>query len=92
MVIGVQHELFVYSEGDARPPGGSGYGLSGLDFNLGTSILNMKHEGIPMPGKNYVVEMDLALFETDIPPQHMWSPYSKNYKILWKRTLRLTVE
>ena len=92
MVTGVRNELFVYSEGDARPSRADGYGLGGLDFNLGTSIRNTKQGGIPVPGKKYVVEMDLAIFETDIPSQHMWSPYSKNYGILWKRTLRQTVE
>ena len=92
LVTGVQNELFVYSEGDARPFEGRRNGLSGVDFNLGTSILNAKQEGIPVPGKKYVVEMDMAIFETDIPPQHMWSPHSKNYRILWKRTLKQTVE
>jgi hypothetical protein len=93
MVTGVQSNLFVYAEGDARPSESGRHGLSGgLDFNLGTSILNTKQGGIPAPGKKYIVEMELAIFETDIPPQHMWSPYGKNYKILWKRTLRETVE
>jgi hypothetical protein len=38
------------------------------------------------------VEMELEVFETDIPPQHDWSPQSKNYKVLWKRTLKRTVD
>jgi hypothetical protein len=46
-----------------------------------------------MSRQKYVVEMDLTVFETDIPPQHMWHPQgSKNYKVLWQRTLRQTVE
>ncbi len=93
MVTGVQSELFVYAEGDARPSQPGRIGLSGgLDFNLGKDFFNSKQQGIPMPGKKYVVEMDLSIFETDIPPQHMWSPYGKNYRVLWKRTLRRLVE
>lgn len=92
MVTGVRDELFVYPAGDARPSLGGRWGLGNLDFNLGTSILNAKQDGIPVPGKKYIVEMDLAIFETDIPPQHARTPYSKNYRVLWKRTLRQTVE
>jgi hypothetical protein len=90
MVTGVRSEVFVYPEGSAKPSQAGSFGLtSALDFNLGTSYLNAK-EGIPVPGKKYLVELDLSIFETDIPSQHMWSPQSKNYRVLWKRTLRGT--
>jgi hypothetical protein len=92
MVTGVESKIYVYPEGESRPANG-GLGLSsGLDFNLAVVYWHTKQDGIPVPGKKYVVEMDLAAFETDIPPQHMWSPYGKNYKILWQRTLKQTVE
>jgi hypothetical protein len=88
MVTGIKYELFVYPEGSARPSHAGSLGLSGLDFESGTAIVNPKQVLTPVPGKGYVVEMDLAIFETDVPPQHMWSPYSKNYNVLWKRTFR----
>lgn len=92
MVTGVQNEIYVYPEGEPRPANG-GYGLGGTDFNLGTNFWHTKQEGIPLPGKKYVVELDLTVFETDIPPQHMWRPQgSKNYKILWQRTLKQIVK
>src|ERR1035437_3940595 len=92
MVTGVQSKVYVYTEGQPRPANG-GYGLGGTDFNLGTSFWHTKREGIPLPGKKYVVELDLTIFETDIPSQHMWRPQgSKNYKVLWQRTLKHTVE
>jgi hypothetical protein len=92
MVTGVESKVYVYAEGESRPANG-GYGLGGTDFNLGTSFWHTKQEGIPLPGKKYVVELELAVFETDIPPQHMWSPQgSKNFKVLWRRTLKQTVE
>ena len=91
MVTGVENKIYVYREGESRPANG-GYGLGGTDFNLGTMIWHTKQEGIPLPGKRYVVELELTVFETDIPPQHDWSPHGKNYKVLWQRTLKQTVQ
>jgi HEAT repeat protein len=92
MMTGVQSESYVFPEGQPRPANG-GYALGGVDFNLGKSSWHTKQEGIPLPGKKYVVELDLTVFETDVPPQHMWQPQgSKNYKVLWQRTLKQTVE
>lgn len=31
-----------------------------------------------------MVEEDISIFETDIPPQHMWMPTSNSYKVLWE--------
>jgi hypothetical protein len=90
MVTGVESRIYVSPDGEPRSANG-GYGLGGTDFNLGTSVWHTKREGIPLPGKKYVIELELTLFETDIPSQHEWSPYGKNYKILWQRTLKQTV-
>jgi hypothetical protein len=30
----------------------------------------------------YVVEMRWKIFETDVPPQHFWSPHGKNYQVI----------
>ena len=91
MVTGVENGIYVYPDGEPRPAIG-GYGLGGTDFNLGTSFWHTKQDGIPLPGKKYVVEVELTVFETDIPPQHMWSPHGKNYKAIWQRTLKQTVQ
>jgi hypothetical protein len=92
MVTGVESKIYVYPDGEPRPVDG-GLGLSGgLDFNLGMRFWHTKSDGIPLPGKTYVVEVELTAFETDIPPQHDWSPHGKNYKVLWRRTLKQTVE
>jgi hypothetical protein len=95
-VTGVKSELYVYPVGETRPaPANDGaYGglASGLDFNLGTHILHTKPDGIPLPGIKYVVEVDLTAFETDIPRGHFGQPFSKNYKVLWRRTLKQIVE
>ena len=93
MVTGIRNEIFVYPKGATRPLSGGRQGLSSsLDFNLGTAILNTSQDSIPVPGETYIVEMNLAIFETDIPPQHMWSPYSQYYKVLWERALKQTIK
>jgi hypothetical protein len=93
MLTGVTSEWFVYRVGESRPAEPFCSGLSGgVEFNLGTSFVNTKQRGIPVPGEQYVIEVDLAVFETDIPAQHFWSPHSEKYQVLWTRTLRQTVE
>ncbi len=93
MVTGVQVESFVYAVGEKRPGVRFFEGLDFNFFNLNSEVWHTKSGGIPFPGKKYVVEIDLVAFETDIPPQHEWMPQgSKNYKVLWRRTLKQTVD
>jgi hypothetical protein len=95
LFAGVRSELFVYHKGAARSDPALRSGLSsGLDFNLGTSIFNAGQDGLPIRGRRYVVEMDVEVFETDVPPGHMWSPEggSRRYRVLWQRTLRRVVD
>ena len=94
MVTGVWSELYVYPVGEARPAsanGGSG-SADGLDFNLGTHILNTKRDSIPLPGIKYVVEVDLTALEADVPPGQIWGPPTKSCKVLWRQTLKQIVE
>jgi hypothetical protein len=91
MLTGVQRELYIYRVGEPRPAR-SRLGLGGPDFNIGTDFVNAKLNGIPVPGESYVVEIDLAIFETDIPAQHFWSPEGGKYMVLWTRTLSQVVE
>jgi len=89
--MGVKYELRVWMEGDPRPEhANGGVGMAGpvtssnLGLLNGKAFLNRAQGGIPVPGKTYVVEEDITIFETDIPAQHMWSPTSKKYKVLWE--------
>jgi hypothetical protein len=92
MTMGVKWELRVYGEGESRPvEANGGVGLSGpvTSSNLGAlknagGILNRAQSGIPAPGKSYIIEQDVTVFETDIPPQHFWNPVSKKYSVLWE--------
>ena len=37
-------------------------------------------------GQAVVLRATVQIFETDIPPQHMWSPTGGRYRVLWERT------
>jgi hypothetical protein len=103
MIIGVWSTCSVHLADDpfwaalGRPMGQlsdrMGWGLcAGTDFNLGKISWNKKGDGVPLSGKKYVVEAVLTVFETDIPPQLTWSPWRGKYKVLWRQTLKQTVE
>jgi hypothetical protein len=94
MVTGVRAEFRVYPQGTAPPQQPAiwlGEGLGG--FNSGAFFMNRTRDGIPLPGVTYTIEADIAIFETDIPTQHTWSPTgSPNYKVLWRTTLKQLVD
>jgi hypothetical protein len=93
MVVGFRSRWFAYPVGEPRPANFSdGLEGGGFVFGTGTIFLHTKPDGIPQKGKSYVVEMELSAFETDIPPQHDWRPHSKNYRVLWQRTLKQTIQ
>jgi hypothetical protein len=52
------------------------------------AFIERRIDKIPQPGEKYTVKVRLSLFETDIPAQHMWSPESGKFKVLWTRTLQ----
>lgn len=92
MVIGVETDVVVFAQGGERPTRGR-HGLSsGVDFDVGTDTWSTAHDGIPVPGVKYVAEVELVLFETDVPAGHMWDPHAGKYKALWTRTLRQAEE
>lgn len=98
MSIGVKDELRVYAKGDPRPPRPNRIGYKGIressipllsdDFLSGATFFNSVPDGLPTPGKQYVIERDVTLFETDILPQHLWAPESGKYRVLWKKRLK----
>jgi hypothetical protein len=94
MTMGVKWELRVWGEGESRPVEANGFGMGGpvtssdLGILNGKTFLNKAEGGIPAPGKNYIVEEDVSIFETDIPAQHMWSPTSGKYRVLWENKIQ----
>lgn len=94
MVTGLKTALFIYRDGKLIRSGGEGLqgGAKGNTIRNIVFILNRRTDKLPRPGEKYAVEVRLTLFETDIPPQHMWSPESGRYKVLWTKTLRQEVD
>jgi hypothetical protein len=94
LAIGVMKELRVYPANSPRPSNPDSVGVSsGTGFTSDTEFLNAQDRNFPVPGEPFVIEMDLKIFETPIPPQHMWYPMiGTNYRVLWQRTIRQTIE
>ncbi len=101
MAIGIRDELRVYEKGKGRPlqcrsfsegsinEKESDIPLSDPNILNSTESLTIVQDGIPAPGKHYIIEHDIRLFETDVPPQHMWNPEnSRRYRVLWERKLK----
>jgi hypothetical protein len=91
-VIGVETDVFVFAQGQARPVLERRAVGPSADFNVGSTTWNTRHDGVPAPGTKYVVEMQLVLFETDIRPTPTWDPHAGNFRPLWTQTLRQAEE
>jgi hypothetical protein len=62
-------------------------------FSFGKQNFDVKEDGLSLPGRKYIVEMDSAIFELEPDWQDYSNPQrSKTYKILWRQTLKQTVE
>lgn len=56
-------------------------------------MLNSKEKDYPTPRRSFIVEMDLTIFETPVPPQHLWPMVmGNNYKTIWHGVLTQTVK
>lgn len=86
MVTGLKYHVRIYPA-DHRPAEEQQLGLDGQirfeDIGAFTRTL---------PARRSVVEIDLEIFETDMPAQHMWMPGGDKYRVIWRRTLSQVVE
>lgn len=85
MLIGMQCEDSL-DRGNGRPEQ-LGTSLTGSTTISGTTFVKP-----PGPGERLTVIFKFDLFETDIPPQHMWSPTSGKYRVLWTQELKQAIE
>jgi hypothetical protein len=92
MVTGLRYEASVYRDGKLvlSGPGGMQSG-PGANPQVAATVGEVGSKDF-QPGDKYQVKLRLTLFETDIPPQHLWSPETGRYKVLWSRTLTREVE
>jgi hypothetical protein len=87
MVVGFMREERIYV-GATAYPAGLGFD-SGNVFVSGDSVHNLSYYGNPQPGQNIAFESRISIFETDLPPQHMWEPENRKlFRILWARTFK----
>jgi hypothetical protein len=93
MITGTEYRFVAYAKGDPAPQEPEGFGLMGaIDFRNAQHFFNPKFGVFPEEGKPYVVEMRWKIFETDIPPQHLWSPQGKKYKVVLEGTIRQEID
>jgi hypothetical protein len=95
MILGVESDVVVFPQGGERPAAGRHGYTSGTSFDVGEDTWSSAHDGLPVPGVKYVAEMQLVLFETDVPASRArdgWDPHAGKYRPLWARTLRQAEE
>jgi len=93
LFIGMETESRTFPLGGTRSTREGGTSLSSpLTFGGSVATYDTRTHGLPVPGTRYVAEVTVVLFETDVPPGHMWMPRSERYKVLWARTLRQAEE
>jgi hypothetical protein len=85
--LGVEWNLVVFARGQPRPSEGRHGVSSTTDFDAATSTWSTARDGLPVPGLEYVAEMQLILFQTDVAPAPGWDPHAGRYRVLWTRTL-----
>lgn len=87
-VVGVQADVLVFAVGQPRAIVQRHAVRSGTDFGVASYTWNAARDGLPTPGATYVVEMQLVLFETDVPIGPGWDPHAGNFEALWTRAFR----
>jgi len=91
MVVGFTDEARLYRQGEPRPAeGGSirmGSIVMGNSMEANPTMPLSGYATIPDPGDGYVIEHDITLFETDIPPGYKWNPQGGKYRVLWEEKL-----
>lgn len=90
MLLGVRDEYHWKFAGDTQPQGGSKGYVGGASDSVSFTLGTIRQKFIP--GKKYVIEVVVSVFETDLPPKFLWFPEAGHFKVLWSRTLTQTVE
>jgi hypothetical protein len=80
-----------YRQGDHSKLAGMGVTSGGLDWRPGPFVWAVDDK--TKPEGEFIWEYTVTIFETDLPPQHFWSPESgKAYRVLWTRTYQVPVK
>ena len=90
--LGVAYTTRVFEAGGTRVVSERHGDVPGPGFDLGTLVWRSDQDGLPQPGRKYVVEMRLVLFETEVAPGPRWNPHKGRFRSLLTRTLRQAEE
>jgi len=75
---------------DGRDLGEKASGLGGGAWRDGQGMSTL--QGIARePGQRVTLRADIEIFETSIPPEHMWMPQAGDCKTLWKGSIEGTL-
>lgn len=90
---GAEYRVFIYPDGEPRPQAEL---ISGICYDVQalsswTGFRSGKFYG-RYPGQKTVIEVEITIFQTDVPPSTVWEPYGKKYKVLWTGSVKETVE
>ncbi len=89
---GAEYRVFIYPEGEPRPQAEliSGICPDVQALSGWTGFRSGKNYG-RYPGQKTVIEVEIIIFQTDVPPSTVWEPYGKKYKVLWTGSVKETV-
>jgi hypothetical protein len=88
MHVGVETRSWVFPRTRPRPAeGGRRSVRPGEEIELDAATWSVRADET-----RYVAEVEVTLFETDVPPSPTWSPQTGSYRVLWSRTLRQAEE
>ena len=96
MILGTRYNVIVYPVTEPRPAkkdNNGEYMMSGV--NKGTMMhwihpisSMLPSESNAVSGRQYNVELNMEVFETNLPPQHMWMPQGHEFKVLFSQTIK----
>jgi len=92
MIRGIEAHARVLPRGSEHAVAERSAIAPGTDFAVASATWSAGKDGVPAAGTRYVVEVEMVLFETDVPPSAAWDPRGGRFEALWTRTLRQAEE
>lgn len=96
MILGTRYNIIAYPVTQPRPAkkdNNGEYMMSGVAKNAMIHWIHpishmLPSESNAVSGEQYNVEMHMEVFETSLPPQHMWMPEGRQFKVLFSQTIK----
>ncbi len=92
LYTGAEYRVYLYPEGAPRPDHEDSGGTCDVEALADwTGYCSGKTYG-PVAGVKYVLEVEILVFQTEVPPKSQWEPYGEWYKVLWTGSVKGTVQ